>query len=131
MYDLFFMRIPNKVVLTGVFVWLPYMYFSGRMSIVGMALLTMVLCFSALYSMYLARAIGAGDVKLIVMLCGYLNFSLSVRFFAAIFIFAAICGVIKIFRVYYGAGNIRRIRIKMATPIFMAYIYLLIKGVVL
>lgn len=64
-YDIRFRRIPNWLVLTGLIVGLAWNSFNSGLSGLGHAAAGLGLGFALYFPLYLLRARGAGDVKLL------------------------------------------------------------------
>lgn len=77
-YDLFYRKIPNYLILTGYAGLGPYMYI--RFGIDGIIQSAAAVCVVGvtLIFIYILGGLGAGDVKLICLICGFLGLKQAV-----------------------------------------------------
>lgn len=96
-------RIPNWLTLSGVIFGLAYNALRPATPEHGLtwALQGMLLCFAIFLPLYLVRAMGAGDVKLIAMVGAFLGASDAVYVILSIFIAGGAAALI--FAMWHGA----------------------------
>lgn len=132
-FDLFYGKIPNKIIAVGFLLWFPYVYltrgFSGVMASVG----TMLLIGSFLFLIYLIKGIGAGDVKLLSLMVSFLSFNDGVKLIILIFFIGAFLGVIKIMMTFvYMVTEKKAVfdvkSIKFTGPILAGYLIMLLSN---
>ena len=130
-FDLFYYRIPNYIIAAGFLIWFPYTllckgYIGILYSFCGIAAVG-----SALFAIYLAGGIGAGDVKLLCMIVSFLSLNDGIRLIILIFFIAGFFGVIKITMtaVYRlsGSGHAATVNsIRFTGPVLLGYLFMLL-----
>ena len=130
-YDLFYSRIPNVIIGIGFLLWFPYIVVTRPCNEVVWALLSIVLIGSAMFLVYMVRGIGAGDVKLISLIAGFLSPSEGVKLVFLIFLIGAFAGIIKIIlRILTGIAGGGLIKgntgIRFTGPILTGYLLMLL-----
>lgn len=93
--DLRSYKIPNACILIGMIAGLYMTYMSYSVKGVVTALGQMLLIFMAFYPFYLLKGIGAGDVKLLMMVASYIQ---GVRLFNYIFMTMIIASIISVIK---------------------------------
>ena len=94
-YDLFYRKIPNYLILTGYAGLGPYMYI--RFGIDGIIQSAAAVCVVgvALIIVYVLGGLGAGDVKLICLICGFLGLKQAAVYTILVLCIGAFIGLIK------------------------------------
>ena len=94
-YDLFYRKIPNYLILTGYAGLGPYMYI--RFGIDGIIQSAAAVCVVGvtLIFIYILGGLGAGDVKLICLICGFLGLKQVVIYTILVLYLGAFIGLIK------------------------------------
>ena len=94
-YDLFYRKIPNYLILTGYAGLGPYMYI--RFGIDGIIQSAAAVCVVGvtLIFIYILGGLGAGDVKLICLICGFLGLKQAVIYTILVLCLGAFIGLIK------------------------------------
>ncbi len=130
-FDLYFYKIPNYIIIPGYFILFPYQYLINGWVSVGQSLAGILICGGLLYLIYFIGGIGAGDVKLICLICGVIGVIDGIKFLILVFFAGAFIGIIKIL-VTYAPGNkgiSTKISIRFTLPILLSYcVYILSKG---
>lgn len=109
-------RIPNRLML-GMLLWGVVHAglkdsFRGILMFLGITVLTVLV----LFPLYSVGKVGAGDVKLVALCCGFLGKRKMAYFLFAMLLIAALFGLLKLLK--YGRG--RSNRICMAGPVFLS-----------
>ena len=130
-YDLFYGRIPNVFIVIGFMSWFPYIVMTRRTSDVVWALLSIFVVGIILIGVYLIGGIGAGDVKLICLISGFLEPVEGLKLLFLIFILGAFFGVVKILFSLVAAlsgGDMPKGRttIRFSGPILVGYLMMLL-----
>lgn len=130
-YDLFYGRIPNVFIVIGFLGWFPYIILKKTGSEVVWAFLSVVIVGVILLSVYVIGGIGAGDVKLMCLISGFLFPMESLKLIFLIFVIGAFWGVIKImFSLVMKLSGIKvskgRTVIKFTGPILVGYLMMLL-----
>lgn len=130
-YDLFYGRIPNVCIIIGFIYWFPYIVLTRATSEVVWALLSVLVVGTILMGVYLIGGIGAGDVKLICLISGFLEPIEGLKLLFLIFIVGAFWGVVKILFSYVVAlsgGDMHKGRtvIRFSGPILTGYLLMLL-----
>ena len=130
-YDLFYGRIPNVFIVIGFLGWFPYIILTKTDSEVVWAFLSVVIVGVILLSVYVIGGIGAGDVKLMCLISGFLFPMESLKLIFLIFVIGAFWGVIKImFSLVMKLSGIKvskgRTVIKFTGPILVGYLMMLL-----
>lgn len=97
--DLRTMRIRNRLILIGLGIGLLQRFLNGGMTEVLDGVILAVFPIILLYLLFLAGALGAGDIKLFSLIGGFVNFRELVWCMLYAFLFAAIYSLCKM--VYY------------------------------
>lgn len=94
--DLFQYKIPNWCIILGITFWIveKVFHFSGDSMVEGIA--QMLICFIAFWPFYLLRGIGAGDVKLFMMMSLYFKKQELIMILFFTFLVAAAASFVKI-----------------------------------
>ena len=131
-YDLYFKKIPNYLLLTGYAGLAPFMYIKYGLSGVMEASAAVFLPGVFLVTVYIAGGLGAGDVKLICLICGYLGFWNGIKYTLLVLFIGAFAGVVKILLNYAtGHGGKlsgcvgKRTTIRFSIPITAGYMIVL------
>lgn len=95
LFDLFFRKIPGRLILLMLGVCLIMnVYVSGLFSLTGV--IPRILIAGALfYPVFVIGALGAGDVKLIAVSCGFLPAGKALMFLFISLLIASVIGVLK------------------------------------
>lgn len=130
-YDLFYGRIPNVCICIGFMCWFPYIVITRTTEEVVWALLSVLIVGTMLIGVYLIGGIGAGDVKLICLISGFLKPEEGLKLLFVIFIVGAFWGVVKILFSYVVAlsgGDMPKGRtvIRFSGPILTGYLLMLL-----
>ena len=130
-YDLFYGRIPNICIVIGFICWFPYIVMTRTMDEVVWSLLSVVIVGTILIGVYLIGGIGAGDVKLICLISGFLQPMEGLKMLFLIFVVGAFWGVIKLLFSYVVAlsGGDKpkgRTVIRFSGPILTGYLLMLL-----
>ncbi len=94
-WDWRFYRIPNLCIIIGILVGMAQTY--RLYTIIGVlgALMDMLIIFAAFYPFYLIHGIGAGDVKLFMMICCFIRGNQLLAYLFATMLLAAVWSGIK------------------------------------
>ena len=133
-FDLFYGKIPNKIIVVGFLLWFPCVYLDGGFYRVITSFGSMLLIGSFLFLIYLFRGIGAGDVKLMALIVSFLSFNDGVKLIILIFFVGAFFGVIKVlmllvYRVLDKETVFDGKSIKFTGPILTGYLLMLLSNV--
>ena len=127
-YDLFYRKIPNYLVVTGYAGLVPYMYI--RFGISGIIQSAAAVCVVgvALIIVYILGGLGAGDVKLMCLICGFLGLKQALIYTFLVLCIGAFIGLIKIGMRFINIANMSRTvtKIRFGIPITMGYFVILI-----
>ncbi len=127
-YDMYYQRIPNILIIAGYFILGLYTYvyrdgfYGVKQAVIGMtinAVLWLVI--------YMLKGVKAGDVKFIVMLTGFLSWSDGLKYSLIVLYAAAFMGIFKL--LVEAAAGVRRggvTRIRFMYPILAAYMIMII-----
>lgn len=134
-FDIFWGIIPNYVLIAGYAGIVPIMYgifgWIGILRVTARILIFMVV----LFIVYLVGGIGAGDVKLLSLICGVLGFGTGIKFLALVFAIGGGLGFVKLLvrisdhiekreKITWGKTGI-----KFSIPVLAGYlVMLLLKG---
>lgn len=106
MTDLKTDRIPNGFILLGIFIGLAGSLWQGADP--GRPVVSLFLAFLLLYPLFKIGALGAGDVKVFMMIGCFLGISGLMKVMASTFVIGAVCSLVKLVlehngreRVYY------------------------------
>lgn len=132
-FDLFYGKIPNKVIAVGFLLWFPCVYLDGGFNRVITSLGSMLLIGSFLFLIYLVRGIGAGDVKLMTLIVSFLSFNDGVKLIILIFFIGAFFGAIKIMMMLMCRVSDKEVvfsgkTIKFTGPILAGYLLMLLSN---
>ncbi len=136
-YDLYFRKIPNYLLIAGYAGLVPLMYMRHGWRGAGAAVAGVIAVGVPLFAIYPAGGMGAGDVKLMALMGGFLGVRAGIKYTVLVFFIGAFAGVVKVFaeaavRVAgdpeRGAGPIRRTGIRFSIPILLGYLVLQISG---
>ena len=130
-FDLFYGKIPNKIIVLGFLLWFPCVYLDGGFYRVITSFGSMLLIGSILFLIYLFRGIGAGDVKLMALIVSFLSFNDGVKLIILIFFIGAFFGVIKILMMFVNKVSDKEVvfngkSIKFTGPILTGYLLMLL-----
>ena len=130
-YDLFYGRIPNVFIVIGFLGWFPYIILTKSSVEVVWALLSLIIVGTVLLCVYAIGGIGAGDVKLMCLISGFLFPLEGLKLILLIFVIGAFCGVIKImFSLVMKLSGTKvssgRTVIKFSGPILIGYLMMLL-----
>lgn len=130
-FDLFYGRIPNLCVFIGYICWFPYVVLTRTVDEVVWALLSVMIVGMILMSVYLIGGIGAGDVKLLCLISGFLEPLEGLKLLFLIFVVGAFYGVVKIMFsmvVVLSGGDMPKSRteIRFSGPILAGYLMMLL-----
>lgn len=90
-----FYRIPNLCIAVGTAAGLVMTYRSCSLAGILEALAGMFLIFTAFYPFYLLRGIGAGDVKLFMMMCCHIRGGRLLHYLLVTMLLAAVVSMAK------------------------------------
>ena len=133
-YDLYFKKIPNYLLLTGYAGIAPFMYVRYGTGGLIDAVAAVFLSFAVLAVIYMVGGLGAGDVKLMCMLAGYLRLENAVKYILLVIFIGAFAGIIKMLsnysvRICDGKSRLqmkkRRTVIRFSIPITVGYMVVL------
>lgn len=130
-YDLFYGRIPNVFIVIGFLGWFPYIILTKTSNEVVWAFLSVIIVGVVLLIVYVIGGIGAGDVKLMCLISGFLFPIEGLKLILLIFVIGAFWGVIKImFSLVMKLSGIKvskgRTVIKFTGPILVGYLMMLL-----
>ncbi|MDE7205549.1 MAG: prepilin peptidase [Lachnospiraceae bacterium] len=94
--DLRFYKIPNLCIFTGIVSGLIMTTVSYSVAEMLIACVTMAAIFAAFYPFYLMGALGAGDVKLLMMTGCFIQCERIIQYLLVTFIAAAVISAVKI-----------------------------------
>jgi prepilin peptidase CpaA len=95
LFDFFFRKIPNRLILLMLGGCLVLnIYASGPASLTGM-ILRILIAGALFYPVFVIGALGAGDVKLIAVSCGFLSGERTLWFLFISLLTASVIGVVK------------------------------------
>lgn len=110
-----FYRIPNLSIVIGITAGLYITYMSYSASGILESLVSMFFTFMAFYPFYLIGGIGAGDVKLFMMVCCYIRGNRLLYYMLVTMLLAAIMSGVKMIvfaesreRLFYLARYLRK-----------------------
>lgn len=95
LFDFFFRKIPNKLILAMLgCVLIMNLYSAGVSSLAGAVprILIAGICF---YPFFVIGALGAGDVKLMAVSCGFVHGEKALRFLFVSLLIASVIGMVK------------------------------------
>jgi prepilin peptidase CpaA len=90
-------RIPNKLILSGLFINLFFQFLKGSFLSILYCFGVLVLICIVFLPIYYIRAIGAGDIKLFVMICCFLGIRQGIQVIVVAFLIGGIFSIIKLF----------------------------------
>ena len=90
-----FYRIPNPCVCIGAVAGMIMTFMSYSIAGVASALVSMLIIFMAFYPFYLLGGIGAGDVKLFMMVGCYIQGEALLRYLAVTMLIASAVSILK------------------------------------
>lgn len=130
-FDMFYGKIPNYVLITGYFILFPIMYLIYGLTGVWQAAGVILLSGSVLFILYIMGGLGAGDVKLLSLICGFIGMEHCVKFVLLVFFMGAGIGIIKIMmriisRISDNKDISGKTTIKFTLPVLLAYFIMLI-----
>lgn len=131
-YDMYFKKIPNYLLILGYAGLVLLLYVRLGWSGIGTAFGGILATGLPLFIVYLAGGIGAGDVKLMGLIGGFLGVREGLIYTVLVFFIGAFAGVVKILadtavRVAAKSGfQRRRTSIRFSIPILIGYFALLI-----
>lgn len=130
-YDCFTHKIPNYVIAAGVCGLLPIMYAERGGTGVGLCITNMIIFTLMLFVVYMLHGLGAGDVKLLGVLCGGLGLRDAFVYIILVLILGAAIGGAKLVYIRISKQPFSKITPVLFTiPATIAYIiYLISKGV--
>lgn len=109
-------KIPNELIYIGISGWLLVLMQEGDWTIFYLAAIQMLIAFLLTYPLFMMGALGAGDIKLLMVCACYLNGKPIVPCVVASFIIGAAFGVVRLWvediweeRFRYFAGYIEEI----------------------
>lgn len=95
-YDLYYRKIPNYLVATGYAGLIPYVYVRDGFSGIAQAFAVVCVIGVTLIIMYILGGLGAGDVKLMCLICGFLDIKHALIYTMLVLCIGAFVGLIKI-----------------------------------
>lgn len=105
--DIFWLRIPNLCIITGICLGVGYQLWLGKASQIGFTALQVVVVFFVLYPFYLCKGLGAGDIKLFIMIGCFLNTQEYVRCLVVTMLLAGACAIVKMVCFVQGRERLR------------------------
>lgn len=93
--DIFWLRIPNLCITIGMCLGVGYQLWMGEASQLGFTALRITMVFLLLYPFYLCKGLGAGDIKLFMMIGCYLNTQEYVSCLMMTMFLAGACAIVK------------------------------------
>ena len=133
-YDIIFGIIPNYVLIAGYVGIIPIMYEISGWNGIILLIAAAAVFLTGLIVVYVIGGIGAGDVKLLSLVCGALGFKNGLKFLVIVFVAGAVMGLVKIVgkiaEKIVSAGNKKwnRTGIRFSVPVFAGYLIMLISG---
>ncbi len=131
-YDIYFKKIPNYLLLTGYAGIAPFMYIKYGIFGVIEAVLTIFLIGAALIVVYIIGGLGAGDVKLLCLIGGYLGLENAIKYTLLVIFIGALTGIVKVLtnysvRLAKGGIGMRKGKtpIRFSIPIVIGYMIIL------
>lgn len=120
--DLATYKIPNALTIVGLVASLVYGIHTGGPPELLISSLNVLISFIILFPLYLIKALGAGDIKLFIVLASYYGFrSILVIVFCSLFI-SAIYGLLKKIFLILIKKKKGLCRLHFAPCIFIAFI---------
>ena len=93
--DIFWLRIPNLCIIIGMCFGVAYQLGLKDASQLGFTVLRITLVFLMLYPFYLCKGLGAGDIKLFMMMGCYLDTQEYVSCLMVTMLLAGACAIVK------------------------------------
>lgn len=131
-YDIYFKKIPNYLTAAGYAGMIPIIYAMRGWAGVGMALMGVLAVGIPLFIAYIVGGIGAGDVKLIGLIGGFLGVKSGLIYTVLVLFIGAFIGVVKMLaNAAVSISNKEKISgartgIRFSIPILAGYLVLLI-----
>ena len=125
--DLKFRKIPNIITVGGSILGLLFTIWSSAPWLIARRIVTAITVFAILYVFFKIGALGAGDIKLLMMISMYVNTADYIKIFVFSFAVAAVMALYKIARsfiihkrivMYENGDNTKRLAIPLACAIF-------------
>lgn len=93
--DIFWLRIPNLCIIVGMVLGVGYQLWLDEGSQLGYVALRVIMVFMMLYPFYLCRGLGAGDIKLFMIMGCFLDTQEYVSCLIVTMLLAGGCSVVK------------------------------------
>lgn len=114
--DLRYYRIPNICILLGMAAAVAGYLYTGRLELILVSLVTSGIVFICFYPFYVMGGLGAGDVKLFMLMACYIRGEGLLHYITVTMLIAALLSAVKIFlykesrdRLIYFAGYVRKV----------------------
>lgn len=114
--DILYFRIPNIFIVTGMTAGLICKYLQGGTSALTVTVLQIMVLFLLLFPFYMIGGIGAGDVKLLMMVGCYMEKTTYYHSIVVTMLLAGMVSVVKMIcvpqcrqRLYYLFGYMRKV----------------------
>lgn len=115
-YDLKSHKIPNSLIMTGFILGIGMSVVEAGLGGLGSFFLRVLLVTAAFFLLFLCRMMGAGDIKLIALICGYMGLEGGGLAIACSFLAAAVYSLAKLLyhhilfqRLFYFVAYIRQL----------------------
>ena len=131
-YDMYYRRIPNLLVLFGYVGMLPIVFWHNGLSGIAGAAAGIVIPWSGLMVIYLFRGLGAGDIKMMCLISGFLGLYQGIKYIILTIFIAGLIGIIKLItELALRVGEGKKIgpgktTIRFMIPILLSYMVILI-----
>lgn len=118
--DLKCSKIPNALIITGIFTGILYTVFSCSLEELVNRLTITILVFAVLFPFFRLKMLGAGDVKLLMVITLFMGEDEYLKLMAVSFALALIIGLIK----YVNAKRFskRIVTVRLAVPILGGFL---------
>lgn len=93
--DLATYRIPNALILIGLLLGLAYSFIDKGPPGIADSLFAVIISFILFYFLYIIKALGAGDIKLLLVLASFLGVRFTIKILIASLIVGTVYGCIK------------------------------------
>jgi len=132
-FDIFYGKIPNYLIIAAYGLVFPLLYIEGGGPELINFLLGIGIFGIALFAVYMFNGIGAGDVKLMTLICSCLGFHYGTIFAMVVFFAAAFYGLVRLGLALRFVGTvhlkkefIKQRKIRFMIPVLAGYLCVLI-----
>lgn len=118
-YDCRYSKIPNWLTASGYLFGLVFLYIKQPEKIVTRIMTSLIIMFM-LYAFFAVGQLGAGDIKLLMMLSIYMDIQDYIRVTVGALIVSVIIGMVKVF-INKSKTHLLHITVHLAIPIFASF----------